>query len=309
MTTGRLWRCWTEARLLDSSTSDHRQDLLWPAMDFLAAPSRQLQASDHISSKLKDKQSLSTTNPHESIHRTHPHPPCYGILFSLGMSCRALTGRPARSPFAALVASPRHAVRAPCRTLIAPPTPGSGPLMERRADRALPSLRPSRRLLRTLPLFLTVLGASTLAIFNYQKSSSSVISSTLYALRTSPRARAVLGDEIQFRAQIPWIHGELNQLHGRIDISFWVKGRKGEGLMRFKSMRQGRLGKVSRHIAGMMESIHGAFADHVASLCFHSLRLWSGAWRPRMARGSSSWSRRVRIHSLLLRRVIEDRAE
>ena len=131
------------------------------------------------------------------------------------------------------------------RTLVAPPRPGSGPLMERRADRDLPSIAPNRRWLRTLPVFLVILTASTLAIFNYQKSSSSVVSSTLYALRTSPKARKVLGDEIYFRAKIPWIMGEMNQLHGRIDIRFWVKGRDGEGLMRFKSVRKARLGAVS----------------------------------------------------------------
>ncbi|KAI9819416.1 MAG: hypothetical protein M1832_003979 [Thelocarpon impressellum] len=114
--------------------------------------------------------------------------------------------------------------------------------MERRADRALPPLQTPRRFLRTIPLFLGILAASTLAIFNYQKSSSSVVTSTLYALRTSPRARDVLGDEIYFRAKIPWISGELNQLHGRIDIRFWVKGKRGEGLMRFKSVRRGRQG-------------------------------------------------------------------
>jgi hypothetical protein len=37
--------------------------------------------------------------------------------------------------------------------------------------------------------------------FNYQKSSSSIVNSTLYALRTSPRAREILGDEIYFAQQ------------------------------------------------------------------------------------------------------------
>ena len=44
-----------------------------------------------------------------------------------------------------------------------------------------------------------------LGIFNYQKSSSSVVNSTLYALRTSTKAREVLGDEIYFAQKIPWI--------------------------------------------------------------------------------------------------------
>lgn len=131
------------------------------------------------------------------------------------------------------------------RTLIAAPKPNSGPLMERRADRALPSLTSSNRWLRTLPLFAVIMVASTLAIFNYQKSSSSVVNSTLYALRTSSRAREILGDEIYFASQIPWIGGEINQLHGKIDIWFWVKGTRARGLMRFRSERKQRMGYVS----------------------------------------------------------------
>jgi len=92
---------------------------------------------------------------------------------------------------------------------------------------------------RSVPIFLALLISSTLAIFNYQKSSSSVVSSTLYALRTSPRAREYLGDEIYFAHKMPWIWGEMNQLHGRIDIQFEVKGNKRQGTMKFKSFRKG----------------------------------------------------------------------
>src|SRR5690606_7189611 len=67
--------------------------------------------------------------------------------------------------------------------------------------------------------------------------SSPVVASTLYALRTSPRARELLGDEIYFRRRIPYISGEMNQLHGRIDISFSVRGSKGTGVMTFRSFR------------------------------------------------------------------------
>ncbi|KAF1820135.1 DUF1783-domain-containing protein [Dissoconium aciculare CBS 342.82] len=135
----------------------------------------------------------------------------------------------------------RHALQR--RTIIAAPKPGSGPLMERRSDRALPEISTGNyRWLRTLPVFAAIMVASALAIFNYQKTSSSVVNSTLYALRTNPDARRILGDEIYFASQIPWISGELNQLHGRIDISFWVKGTKGKGLMKFKSVRKTRMG-------------------------------------------------------------------
>jgi cytochrome c oxidase assembly factor 1 len=41
---------------------------------------------------------------------------------------------------------------------------------------------------------------------------------------------------------MPWIWGEMNQLHGRIDIQFEVKGTRGTGTMRFKSFRATRQG-------------------------------------------------------------------
>ena len=72
--------------------------------------------------------------------------------------------------------------------------------MERRADRALPPLRAPRRWLRTLPVFLAIVSASTLAIFNYQKSSSSVVSGTLYALRTRrDKPPHGLGGKVSFK--------------------------------------------------------------------------------------------------------------
>ena len=132
------------------------------------------------------------------------------------------------------------------RTLVAAPTGSDGPLMTRRSDRALPEIPSSSKLwFRTLPIFIAILTASSLAIFNYQKASSSVVNSTLYALRTSQEGRRLLGDEIYFRDKFPWIWGEMNQLHGRVDISFGVKGTKGKGVMRFKSIRKTRMGFVS----------------------------------------------------------------
>ncbi|EPE29476.1 hypothetical protein GLAREA_00636 [Glarea lozoyensis ATCC 20868] len=129
------------------------------------------------------------------------------------------------------------------RTLIAAPKAGDPPLMSRRADRELPELPENgMKWVKTVPIFLIVLISSTLAIFNYQKSSSSVVSSTLYALRTSPAAREYLGDEIYFANKMPWIWGEMNQLHGRINIHFEVMGKKNKGTMRFTSFRRTRMG-------------------------------------------------------------------
>ena len=134
------------------------------------------------------------------------------------------------------------------RTVIAAPRPGSGPLLERRPDRALPSLHSLRsrtRWLVSIPAFAALMVVCTAAIFNYQKTNSSVVSSALYALRTHPDAVQRLGREIYFAHRIPWIAGEINQLHGRIDISFWVKGTRGTGKMRFRSERKQRMGFVS----------------------------------------------------------------
>lgn len=128
--------------------------------------------------------------------------------------------------------------------------------MERRSDRELPAIESNMRWFKSLPIFLAVMGISMGAIFNYQKQSSSVVTSTLYSLRTNARARELLGDEVYFASQIPWIHGEMNQLHGRIDINFWVKGTRQKALMRFKSTRKQRMGYVRLRESferGMME--------------------------------------------------------
>lgn len=149
-------------------------------------------------------------------------------------------------------------IQPPRRNLIPAPKQNSGPLLERRADRELPSVDGSRGWLRTFPIFVVVVGAAMMAIFNYQKSSSSVVSSTLYALRTSPHAREILGDEIYFANKIPWVSGEMNQLHGRIDISFWVKGSKAQGKMRFRSIRPDRM----------------SYVRCFCSLCFEHALMW-----------------------------------
>ncbi|KAK1254266.1 hypothetical protein MKX08_008261 [Trichoderma sp. CBMAI-0020] len=118
------------------------------------------------------------------------------------------------------------------------PKPGDGPLMSRRADRELPDVgEVSNGWRRTFPIFVLLVAVSSVAIFNYQKTSSPIIASTLYALRTSPKGNALLGDEIYFKHQIPWISGQMNQVKGRIDVSFSVKGSKASGVMRFASHR------------------------------------------------------------------------
>lgn len=106
----------------------------------------------------------------------------------------------------------------------------------------LSSLSSTRQWLRTLPIFIAVLTASALGIFNYQKVNSPVITATLYSLRTNPRVREVLGDEVYFGSRWAWIWGEINLVQGRIDVRFSVKGSKRAGLCRFKARRVGGRG-------------------------------------------------------------------
>ena len=134
----------------------------------------------------------------------------------------------------------------PITTYVPAPEPDSGPILTRIPNRALPNIeQPSRVWLKTLPIFLVILSGSALAIFNYQKSTSSTVNSILYALRTNETSLEILGDRIYFASKVPWIRGELNQLHGRIDLSFWVKGTRGMAKVRFVSVRKSRTGFVS----------------------------------------------------------------
>ena len=177
------------------------------------------------------------------------------ILFYNGFCKKQLMTRPARVAECRLLLSVRRAAPTPCsrnahlfqpRTLIAAPAPSQGPLMSRRSDRALPIIRSSVSIwLKSLPIFIGIITASSLAIFNYQKSSSAIVNATLYALRTNEVARRELGDQIYFRDKFPWIWGRMNAVHGRVEIAFGVKGTRAKGLMRFKSIRKTRMGFVS----------------------------------------------------------------
>ncbi|KAF2998121.1 hypothetical protein E8E13_000399 [Curvularia kusanoi] len=140
-----------------------------------------------------------------------------------------------------------HSIEAwPPAYMIPPPKDGEI-LLERKPNRALPPIPPliSPQVLKTFPIFAIAMTVSVLVFFNYQKQESSVVTSTLYALRTNPLVREELGDEIYFASKYPWISGEINQVHGRIDISFNVKGTKRQGNVRLRCKRKGRGGLYS----------------------------------------------------------------
>ena len=121
-------------------------------------------------------------------------------------------------------------------------------ILQRTTDRELPKYRPQWvPIAQTFPIFVVVMWIATIVLFNYQKQNSSVVSSTLYALRYNNIGKRELGNGIYYRDGWPWIWGELNQLHGRIDISYAVKGSKASAMMRFKCERKARRGQVGFH--------------------------------------------------------------
>lgn len=74
-------------------------------------------------------------------------------------------------------------------------------------------------------------------IFNYEKTRSPIVNSTLYLLRMSDEVTSRLGDNIDFRSLWPWISGTLNTVSGDIDIEFAVKGSIREGMLKLRASR------------------------------------------------------------------------
>lgn len=78
-------------------------------------------------------------------------------------------------------------------------------------------------------------------IFNYEKTRSPIINSSLYFLRRSAISKSILGDDINFKSSWPWIWGPLNTAKGNIDISFDVSGSKGTATLKLKAKRENKL--------------------------------------------------------------------
>lgn len=73
--------------------------------------------------------------------------------------------------------------------------------------------------------FICVVTVAFLMIVNYEKMSSPMIGSTMHFMRRSPEVKQLLeSKDIDFDSIFPWIKGTLNQVQGKIDVSFNVKG-------------------------------------------------------------------------------------
>lgn len=96
-----------------------------------------------------------------------------------------------------------------------------------RIDRDLPD--PTKDKIKNraqLGAFAIAICASLAMIFNYEKTQSPIVSNSLYHMRRSQSIREILGDNIDFDGLTPWVFGTLNQVAGKVNISFYIKGSK-----------------------------------------------------------------------------------
>ncbi|RKP24682.1 cytochrome oxidase assembly protein 1, partial [Syncephalis pseudoplumigaleata] len=79
----------------------------------------------------------------------------------------------------------------------------------------------------------SIWGLCLLFAFNQQRLNSSVMSGALFAVQHDPAVIALLGDNIQLHKQFAWLPhplvlGTLNQLHGQVDLAFYIAGSEGK---------------------------------------------------------------------------------
>ncbi|SCU77429.1 LADA_0A00408g1_1 [Lachancea dasiensis] len=92
-----------------------------------------------------------------------------------------------------------------------------------------------------LGIFVVAIGVSLACIFNYEKTQSPIVSNSLYHMRRSQAIRELLGDSIDFDGLVPWVYGELNQVAGKVDISFYIRGSKNvQGIVKLVADRENK---------------------------------------------------------------------
>ncbi|KAJ1680002.1 cytochrome oxidase assembly protein 1 [Spiromyces aspiralis] len=84
-------------------------------------------------------------------------------------------------------------------------------------------------------------GIGTTLAFNYQRFTSSAVTTILFSARHNPEIQKVFGNYLNFTSIFPWISGEVSNLQGIVDVSFRVKGDNGAtGQLVFLSRRIGK---------------------------------------------------------------------
>ncbi|KAI5968067.1 hypothetical protein KGF57_000257 [Candida theae] len=115
-------------------------------------------------------------------------------------------------------------------------------------DRELPDPFVKRDQNRRYFVFYSVAVVVTCAIiFNYEKSSSPIVNSTLYFLRRSSIAQDAIGKNIEFASNWPWIWGKLNTVQGVIDVKFKVKGDERKAWVVLNASRESKMHPFEVH--------------------------------------------------------------
>ena len=96
-------------------------------------------------------------------------------------------------------------------------------------------------------LYSIALVVTCAVIFNYEKSSSPIINSTLYFLRRSTIAQDAIGKNIEFASSWPWIWGTLNTVQGNIDVKFKVKGDEQKAWVILSATRESKMHPFQVH--------------------------------------------------------------
>ncbi|SCU85173.1 LAME_0D00386g1_1 [Lachancea meyersii CBS 8951] len=111
-----------------------------------------------------------------------------------------------------------------------------------RIERDLPDPTKDRLKNRAqLGLFVVAIGVSLACIFNYEKTQSPIVSNSLYHMRRSQKIRDLLGDSIDFDGLVPWVYGDLNQVAGRVNISFYIRGSNDvQGIVKLVADRENK---------------------------------------------------------------------
>lgn len=105
--------------------------------------------------------------------------------------------------------------------------------------RELPDVKDNRVKYLTLTVSGVLFWGCILSLaFNYQKRHTSIVKSTFFIVKYNKAASELLGKDIDFSSTWPWIHGDINHLKGKIDMSYAVSGSKASGLIHFKSVRR-----------------------------------------------------------------------
>lgn len=114
---------------------------------------------------------------------------------------------------------------------------------DRPGERELPKLK------ARWPLYLGfgLAGVGAWAAFvlwatNAERLASSVLRQVTFQLRNSAEVAAALGDNVRLEDSVggfgpPWISGSINNMQGRVDLSFRVTGSHGAGTVYFTSIR------------------------------------------------------------------------